>query len=204
MGQDRDAAGGLATLIVGAGSGARALTRDLRRCRDYGLRPVGCLDDDPRIRSVSGIPVLGKLSDLRAVVRTYQIEAIIIAIPSLRRASLSRLVREAADTGAPRPLPALVPVGGERAARAADMRTVRLSELLGRTERQVIQPSVQAALAGARVLITGAGGSIGRNCAGEVRSQDPAVAAHAGSRPVQSASRCSSNCRGVRCWTTPR
>ena len=60
---------GLTTLIVGAGSAARTLVRDLRTCPDYGLRPVGLLDDDPGIRSVFGTPVLGTLAELRSVVR---------------------------------------------------------------------------------------------------------------------------------------
>jgi FlaA1/EpsC-like NDP-sugar epimerase len=172
--RDRDVSTGLATLIVGAGSAARTLTRDLRRCKDYGLRPVGCLDDDPGIRSVFGVPVLGRLSDLRQVARTHQVEAVVIAIPSLAPARLSRLIRDAADTGAHvRYLPSFLSAI-ERAARAADMRTVRLSELLGRSERRVIEPSVHAALTGARVLVTGAGGSIGQELCRQIRSHDPA------------------------------
>jgi FlaA1/EpsC-like NDP-sugar epimerase len=96
----RKESSGLATLIVGAGSAARTLMRDLRTCPDYGLRPVGFLDDDPGIRSVFGTPVLGTLADLGRVVREHQIQAIIIAIPSLPPAAHSRLIRAATDTGA--------------------------------------------------------------------------------------------------------
>ncbi len=170
----RDRAPGLPTLIVGAGSAARTLTRDLRRSPDYGLRPVGCLDDDPGIRSASGIPVLGRLADLRQVIRAHHIEAVVIAIPSLPPATLSSLVRDAAGTGAHvRYLPSFL-AAVERAARAADMRTVRLSALLGRTERRVLDPSVNALLAGTRVLVTGAGGSIGQELCRQIRSHDPA------------------------------
>jgi FlaA1/EpsC-like NDP-sugar epimerase len=165
---------GLATLIVGAGSAARTLVRDLQGCPDYGLRPVGFLDDDPAIRSVSGLAVLGSLSDLRRVVRERQIEAIIVAIPSLPQGTLSRLIRAAADTGAHvRFLPNFL-AAVERVARAADMRTVRFGDLLGRAERRVLDPSIQAMLAGARVLVTGAGGSIGQELCRQIRSHDPA------------------------------
>ena len=92
--------GSLATLVVGAGSAARTLMRDLRSCPDYGLWPVGLLDDDPRIRSVSGVPVLGTLAELPRIVREGRIAAVVIAIPSLPPATLSRLIRAAADTGA--------------------------------------------------------------------------------------------------------
>ncbi len=170
----RPESSGLATLIVGAGSAARTLMRDLRKCPDYGLRPAGLLDDDPGIRSVFGTPVLGALADLRTVVRERDIEAVIIAIPSLPQATLSGLIRAAADTGVrvhylPSFLSAL-----ERAARAADMRTVSYRDLLGRAEQRVLPPSVQAMLAGARVLVTGAGGSIGSELCRQVRSYGPA------------------------------
>ena len=164
---------GLATLIVGAGAAARTVMRDLRNCPDYGLRPVGLLDDDPGVRSVFGTPVLGTLADMRGVAREHQIQAIIIAIPSLPPAALSRLVRAATDTGAHvRFLPSFLSAL-ERAARAADMRTVSLSDLLGRAERRILEPSVQTMLAGARVLVTGAGGSIGQELCRQIRSHDP-------------------------------
>src|SRR5580693_2392987 len=135
----RDQGSGLATLIVGAGSAARTLMRDLRDCPDYGLRPVGLLDDDPGIRSVYGVPVLGALADMRQVVRERQIAVVVIAIPSLPPASLSRLIRAAADTGASVSyLPSFL-AAMERAARAVDMRGVSYRELLGRTERRVLE-----------------------------------------------------------------
>ena len=165
---------GIPTLIVGAGSAARTVMRDLRSCPDYGLRPVGLLDDDPGIRFVFGTPVLGTLADLCRVVREHQIQAIIIAIPSLPQAALSRLVRAAADTGAHvRYLPSFLSAL-ERVARAADMRTVSFSNLLGRAEHRILEPSVQAMLTGARVLVTGAGGSIGQELCRQIRSHAPA------------------------------
>jgi FlaA1/EpsC-like NDP-sugar epimerase len=172
--RDRHNHTGLQTLIVGGGTAARTLIRDLRRSPDYGLRPVGCLDDDPRVRSVSGIPVLGRLSDLRRIVRERGFEAVVIAIPSLPPAKLSTLVRDATDTGIHvRFLPSFLSAV-ERVARAADMRRVCFSALLGRQERRVQQPPTRAALANARVLVTGAGGSIGQELCRQIRSYDPA------------------------------
>lgn len=166
---------GLATLIVGGGFAARTLMRDLRRSPDYGLRPVGCIDDDPHIRSVAGVPVLGKLGDLRAVVRDYGIEAVVIAIPSLPAATLSTLIRGAADTGARvRYLPSFLGAI-ERAARATDMRKVQFGPLLGRPERRIVEPAAQQMLKGARVLVTGAGGSIGQELCRQIRAHDPAT-----------------------------
>ena len=172
--RDKGSRTGLPTLIVGGGAAARTLTRDLRRSPDYGLRPVGALDDDVRVRSVSGIPVLGRLSDLRRIIDEHGIDAVVIAIPSLPPATLSALVREATDTGTHvRFLPSFLSAV-ERVARAADMRTVRFSSLLGRPEHRNLRPAVRAALTGARVLVTGAGGSIGQELCRQIRSCAPA------------------------------
>ena len=126
--RNRPQRGGLATLLVGGGAAARTVARDLRRSPDYGLRPIGFLDDDPRVRSVSGIPMLGRLNDLSRIVQEHNVEAIVIAIPSLQPAKLSALVREAADTGAHvRFLPSFLSAL-ERAARAVDMRVVNFQQ----------------------------------------------------------------------------
>jgi FlaA1/EpsC-like NDP-sugar epimerase len=172
--RDRNDHAGAPALIVGGGSAARTLIRDLRRSPDYGLRPAGCLDDDPRIRSASGIPVLGRLADMRRIVREHGFEAVVIAIPSLPPERLNALLRNAADAGIHvRFLPSFLSAV-ERVARATDMRTVRFSTLLGRQERRILQPPTRAALAGARVLVTGAGGSIGQELCRQIRSYDPA------------------------------
>jgi FlaA1/EpsC-like NDP-sugar epimerase len=174
--RDRHRSGqhGLTTLLVGGGAAARTVARDLRRSPDYGLHPIGCLDDNPHVRSVSGIPLLGRLADLRSIVAEHKVEAVIIAIPSLPPARLSALIREAADTGAHvRFLPSFL-TALERAARAADMRVVDFNGLLGRPERRNLQPTARAALRNLSVLVTGAGGSIGQELCRQIRSCHPA------------------------------
>jgi FlaA1/EpsC-like NDP-sugar epimerase len=166
---------GVPTLIVGGGNAARKLTRDLRESPDYGLCPVGALDDDPAVRSVSGLPILGRLSDLRRVVHEQRLQAVVIAIPSMQPGPLAALIREATDAGVHvRFLPSFLSAM-ERVARAADMRTVNFSSLLGRPERRKLPHEVRSTLAGARVLVTGAGGSIGQELCRQIRSCDPAA-----------------------------
>jgi FlaA1/EpsC-like NDP-sugar epimerase len=165
---------GLPTLIVGAGTAARTLTRDLRRTSSYGLNPVGCLDDNPNARPVLGVPILGRLADLGRVVTERGIDVVVIAIPSLSAAQVRALAREAGATGARvRYLPSFL-AAVENVARASDMRMLQLGALLGREERQLEQPSARAAIAGKRVLVTGAGGSIGSELCRQVRSYGPA------------------------------
>ena len=163
----------LRTLLVGGGAAARTLAKDLRRSPDYGLRLIGCLDDDLHLRSFGGIQVLGRLADLTRIVDERGVEAIVIAIPSLHPARLSELVRQATNTGAHvRFLPSFLGAL-ERAARAADMRIVDFNSLLGRREHRGSQPAARAAFKGERVLVTGAGGSIGQELCRQIRSCCP-------------------------------
>ncbi|MGH9045568.1 MAG: polysaccharide biosynthesis protein [Acidimicrobiales bacterium] len=164
---------GLVTLIVGGGGAASTLAKDLRSSPDYGLHPIGCLDDNPRVRSVSGLPVLGRLSDLSHVVKEHEVEVVVIAIPSLHPASLSALIRKVTAAGVRvRYLPSFL-AAVERDARAEDMRVVRFNALLGRQERSPLRPAVMNLITGARVLVTGAGGSIGQELCRQIRSCNP-------------------------------
>ncbi len=164
---------GLRTLVVGGGGAARTLARDLRDSPDYGLWPIGCLDDNPRIRSVSGLPVLGGLADMHRIIRERNISVVVVAIPSLPPPTLNALVREAASSGAHvRFLPSFL-AALQRDARAADMRVVQLNMLLGRNERAELAPRVREVLRGTRVLVTGAGGSIGQELCHQIRSCEP-------------------------------
>jgi FlaA1/EpsC-like NDP-sugar epimerase len=164
----------LRTLLVGGGAAARTVARDLRRSPDYGLHLIGYLDDDPHLRSVLGVPLLGRLADLTRIVGEREVDAIVIAIPSLAPGRLSELVRRATNTGAHvRFLPSFLSAL-ERAARAADMRIVDFNGLLGRREHRGSQPAARAAFKGERVLVTGAGGSIGQELCRQIRSCSPA------------------------------
>ena len=72
---------------------------------------------------------------------------------------------------------AVKPVYGwprNRRSRVADLRTVQFSDLLRRDKRRVLDPSVATMLTGARVLVTGAGGSIGQELCRQIRGHDPA------------------------------
>lgn len=165
---------GLRTLVVGGGAAARTVIRDLRHSPEYGLEPVGCLDDDLSRRWVSGLPVLGRLADLARVIGRENAEAVVIAIPSLPAAQVSMLAQQAVGLGVHvRYLPSFL-AALERVARAGDMRSVRTQALLGRPERTVADGPIRAALSGARVLVTGAGGSIGSELCRQLRRYQPA------------------------------
>ncbi len=148
------------TLVVGAGVAGRALARDLRDAPEYGLEPIGFLDDD-QVAGVGPVPVLGRLDALTEVARENRIDVVVLAIPRLEPESFRSVVAQASAAGASvRYLPSFV-AALERSVVGTDMRWLDVSRLLGRDEIHVVSPAAGAEIADRVVLVTGAGGSIG-------------------------------------------
>lgn len=150
----------LRTIVVGAGVAGRALARDLAATPDFGLLPIGFLDDGP-IDLRDGPPVLGSLEDLTEVALLHRVDVVVLAIPLLEPGRFRALVRRATAAGASvRYLPSFV-AALERSVAGSDMRWLDMSRLLGRDEIHVVSPEAGAEITDRVVLVTGAGGSIG-------------------------------------------
>lgn len=167
---------GMRVAIVGAGESGAMIVRDLRRNPDVGLVPVAVLDDDSRTHghSLAGVPVLGPVDSLPAVVRELGIHQVVLAIPSAGRELVDRVARLAESARvAVKITPAASEVlGGALSVR--DVRDLRIEDLLGRAQVVTDLDAVRRLLRGRRVLITGAGGSIGSEIARQVALCDPA------------------------------
>jgi FlaA1/EpsC-like NDP-sugar epimerase len=166
---------GLRCLIVGAGEAGRAVARDLRRTPEFGLDPIGFLDDDPAAgkRAVGGVPLLGGTEELAQIAEQHSVDVVIIAIPSLPAPKIRALALAGAAVGASvRYLPTFV-AALERDARVGDLRRLRVDRLLGRQEMRVVRTSSRAIVAGKRVLVTGAGGSIGSELCRQIAAFGP-------------------------------
>ncbi|MDN3025491.1 DegT/DnrJ/EryC1/StrS family aminotransferase [Streptomyces sp. S.PB5] len=164
---------GLRTLVIGAGEAGRALARDLARAPEFGLEPLGFLDDDPAKREAGGLPVLGKLDETGASVLEHRIEAVVVAIPGLVPGRFRRVARAAEAAGASvRYLPSFI-AALRRDVVGSDLRELDVSELIGRAEMHVVSPEARSVVAGRRVLVTGAGGSIGSELCHQVRAFGP-------------------------------
>lgn len=162
-------------LLVGAGNAASSLLRDLERNENVTVRVVGLLDDDPRKygRLLAGIPILGSIDDLEEVGRELEIEQVLLAIPT----ATSELVRKVADATASlgaqmKILPAVSDlVNGQPS--LADVRDLSIDDLLGRQQIRTDLESVEAMIRGRRVMVTGAGGSIGSEIVRQVSRYAP-------------------------------
>jgi FlaA1/EpsC-like NDP-sugar epimerase len=150
-------------LLFGAGEAAERLVRSMLRERNSQYLPVGLLDDDPRKRHlrIEGVPVLGTSGDLGSVVANTAARTVIFAVANAD-AGLIRQVRGLAlDAGAAFKV---VPSVGELldgGLATTDVRDVNVSDLLGRHQLDTDLDAIADYLKGKRILVTGAGGSIG-------------------------------------------
>jgi FlaA1/EpsC-like NDP-sugar epimerase len=165
---------GLRTLIVGAGEAGRTLARALRRSPNYGLAPIAFLDDAHGLTRTVGLPVYRPIQALPEVARTHRADACVVAIPSLPARRLAGIVEAARAAGLHvRYLPSFL-AAVERDARVSDLRQLRVESLLGRREVHVVSEKAAALISGRRVLVTGAGGSIGSELCRQIRGFGPA------------------------------
>jgi Undecaprenyl-phosphate galactose phosphotransferase WbaP len=89
---------GVPVVVLGAGETAASLIENLHRQPDFGLKPVACLDDDPRKHGYcAGIPVVGPLSDAPTLAVSLGIRHAVVAMPGIER---ERLVSVLARYGA--------------------------------------------------------------------------------------------------------
>ncbi|MFA9479954.1 polysaccharide biosynthesis protein [Phycisphaerales bacterium AB-hyl4] len=163
------------TLIIGAGDTGERLVREMRRDQSSVLNPVVLLDDDPAKRGMylHGIRVAGGMDDLAHVVRNYEIQMIVIAVPSASRKRMSQIVNRCLETGvAFKTVPSFQELM-ERGARVNELREVEIEDLLGRESVKLDLTSVQAGVAGQVVLVTGGAGSIGSELARQVARLKP-------------------------------
>jgi FlaA1/EpsC-like NDP-sugar epimerase len=163
-------------LVVGAGDAGALVVRELQRSTQLNLQPVGFLDDDPakQKQEIYGVPVIGTLQDLGRILDAEHVDEVLIAIPS----APGRVVRLVADAcrlkGTPfRTMPGLYELIGGKVS-VSRLREVDITDLLRREPAQIDDRLVGASLAGKRVLVTGAGGSIGRELCRQVARWGPA------------------------------
>ena len=150
-------------LIVGAGEAGTLVAREMRRHASAGRQPIGFLDDDPvkRRQRFGGLPVLGRLDDLEDVVEAHDVNEVLIAIPSASSPLVREIVERAARAHVQhRTIPGVFELVNGTVS-LAQTRDVNLEDLLGRDAVRLDTNVLQDQIRGRRILVTGAGGSIG-------------------------------------------
>lgn len=150
-------------LIYGAGDGGTQLVRAMLGNRSSRFLPVALLDDDPEKKNlrIQGVPVLGTRAELADVAERTNATLLILAMPSAGARVIRDLSEIAARAGVEvRVLPPTRELV-EGTVALSDIREVTEADLLGRRTIDTDLTAIAGYLTGRRVLVTGAGGSIG-------------------------------------------
>jgi FlaA1/EpsC-like NDP-sugar epimerase len=163
-------------IVFGAGdAGARLISRLLAEPGAV-YRPVAILDDDPgkrRLR-IRGIPVLGGRNRLSEVAAATGASVLVIAIARASGTAIRDLTARAEECGL---TPKVVPTVSELisgSARIEGVRDPRISDLLGRRPVRTDVAAIAGQFSGKRILVTGAGGSIGSELCRQLHRFGPA------------------------------
>jgi len=169
--------GRLRTLIVGAGDAGSSIARDMLVNKKSNYFPIGFIDDNlsKRGMSIQGVKVLGTRRDIPALLRSNAVDEVLIAIPSFLSGDIRDVVKIIRDAGGPakiKVLPSILELVDGNVT-LSDIKEVKVEDLLGRDKVEIDFAAIREFLNRKRVLITGAGGSIGNELARTVLQFEP-------------------------------
>ncbi|HEX5719208.1 MAG TPA: nucleoside-diphosphate sugar epimerase/dehydratase [Thermoanaerobaculia bacterium] len=164
-------------LLVGAGRGGVLAVREIQARGDFDIEVMGFVDDDPLKQGtvIHGVRVLGTIRDLPRLVRELGIDHVVITIAETRRQLLRRIAETCQKSGVRmRSIPGFYEILQGKV-EISRMRDVAVETLLGREPVYLDQSELDRFLGGRRVLVTGAGGSIGSELARQVARFRPSL-----------------------------
>jgi FlaA1/EpsC-like NDP-sugar epimerase len=162
-------------LLIGAGSAADKVLRELQDNTAMPYKAVGLVDDDPQKTGlkIHGVPVVGLLDDLDEHIARTGADELLITIASASGSAMQRIVRICQETGVHfKTLPGIGQLMDGRVSIKA-IRDISYADLLGREEVVLEQDRIGGYLGGATVLITGGGGTIGSELCRQVLRFNP-------------------------------
>ncbi|HEY9792274.1 MAG TPA: nucleoside-diphosphate sugar epimerase/dehydratase [Candidatus Obscuribacterales bacterium] len=162
-------------LVVGAGDAGQLVVRELSHRLEVGVDVVGFVDDDPlKVRKrIGNLTVFGTTANLAALIENLVVDQVIIAIPSAPPAEIRRIVDVCkASEVETRILPGFFELIDGRVS-ISQLREVSLGDLLGREPVDLDNASIADYIEGKRVLVTGAGGSIGSELCRQIMRFEP-------------------------------
>lgn len=174
--ENRGQIGKRRTLIIGCGNACTTLLTEIHNTPDCAIAPVVAVDSDyGKVgRSICGVPIAGGNDAIVELCKKYQIELIIIAIPSADNRRRAALIELCAPTGCEvKMLPRVHDFEKEDSGYVQKLRAITPDELLGREPISIEDEQVRAFTVGKTVLITGGGGSIGSELCRQIAANHP-------------------------------
>jgi len=164
------------TLIIGAGDAGEQIVRDMRRNPDSLYVPVAFIDDDPRKADVyiHGVRVYAGRKRIPQVVRRKDISVVLIAMPSAPSREVRDILGYIRESGVSevKTIPGLNEILHGKVS-LSDIKQIRIEDILGREQVMVDDSLIRERLKGRRILVTGAGGSIGSEVVRQALSYGP-------------------------------
>ena len=163
-------------VVFGAGEGGRVLVRAMTRDRTRAYIPVALVDDDPLKQrlTIEGVRVRGTRAALERVADEYAADTLAIAIPSADSALITDLSARAESAGLRiLVLPSVTDMIADPG--LGDLRNLDLADLLGRRAITLDTTAIANQISGRKVLVTGAGGSIGSELCRQIKRFGPSA-----------------------------
>ena len=163
------------TLIVGAGAAGTLLVRQMLMHPAMRMDPIAFVDDDPEKlrKDIYGVRILGAIKDIERIVDTMGITKVVIAMPSLPIKKLNEVYDVARKTGAECVILPNIDDVMSGNLHVQQLRNVEIEDLLGRDPVHLDQTMIEKQLRGKKILVTGAGGSIGSEICRQVAKFKP-------------------------------
>ena len=150
-------------LVYGAGDAGEMIVRDIMQRTDSGYSPIGFVDDDPTKigQRIHGFPILGGGESLPKIIRRHGPDVLLIAIPRLKPAILRKIVKQIGSFHLPVKTLPNIREFQDLTVTVHRIRSLSIEDLLERAPVPLDLVPIRELIRGKRVLITGAGGSIG-------------------------------------------
>jgi len=163
-------------LIYGAGDAGERLVHELRETQTFGYQPVGFIDDDRHKtgQRIHGVKVLGTREDLPAIMRTTMPDTVIIAMPSVRAGAIRDIAKLLLNYKASVKILPDLSLLLDGKSEVNQLRNLSVEDLLHRPRVALDRSLIADLLKNKRVLVTGAGGSIGSELCRQIISYEPA------------------------------
>jgi len=156
------------TFIIGAGDAGYILLKELSKNNVFRANVVGLIDDNRKNSVISGVTVIGTTYELLKLIPKYEVEQVFLAIPSIDAYNKNRILNILKEANVSIKImgSGITVEDGESISK--HLKDVSIEDLLGRGEVKLSQGEIRSYLRGKRVLVTGAGGSIGSQIVREV------------------------------------
>ncbi|MDD2818504.1 MAG: nucleoside-diphosphate sugar epimerase/dehydratase [Candidatus Nanopelagicales bacterium] len=166
---------GSRTLIYGAGDAGSQIATLMLSDRSSGFQPIGFIDDDPNKQHLrrAGLRTLGNVDQIEDLIAEYQVDVVLVAIAQVTAPRLQELDRRCTALGV---RVQVIPTASEivgGAVKLGDISDLTEEDLMGRRPIRTDEAQITDFIRGRRVLVTGAGGSIGSELARQLVRYSP-------------------------------